>query len=58
MIRGYYNAVEFTPAERQVLARTGDDEMALRRRLGIAEAEKVGTGDRQAYKSSDAASPH
>jgi hypothetical protein len=32
--------------------------MALRRRLGITEAEKVGSGDRQAYKSSDTASLH
>jgi acetylornithine deacetylase/succinyl-diaminopimelate desuccinylase-like protein len=42
LIPGYYDGVEITPADREVLARTGDDEAALRQRLGIAEAEKVG----------------
>ena len=43
LIPGYYDGVEITPADREVLARTGDDEVALRKRLGIAEAERVGT---------------
>lgn len=43
LIPGYYDGVEITPAEREVLANTGDDEVALRRRLGIADADKVGT---------------
>ncbi len=42
LIPGYYDGVEITAADREVLARTGDDEVALRKRLGIAEAEKVG----------------
>ena len=42
LIPGYYDGVELTPADREILARTGDDEVALRRRLGIAQAEKVG----------------
>lgn len=42
LIPGYYDGVEITAADREVLAGTGDDEVALRKRLGIAEAEKVG----------------
>jgi len=42
LIPGYYDGVELTPADREILARTGDDEVALRKRLGIARAEKVG----------------
>ena len=42
LIPGYYDGVEFTPADREALASTGDDEVALRKRLGIADAEKVG----------------
>jgi len=42
LIPGYYDGVELTPVDRQILANTGDDEVALRKRLGIAQAEKVG----------------
>jgi acetylornithine deacetylase/succinyl-diaminopimelate desuccinylase-like protein len=42
LIAGYYDGVEITPADRAILAATGDDEAALRKRLGIAEADKVG----------------
>ena len=42
LIPGYYDGVELTPTDREILARTGDDEPALRKRLGIAQAEKVG----------------
>ena len=47
-IPGYYDGVELTSADREVLARTGDDEVALRKRLGIAQAEKVGGNYREA----------
>ncbi len=42
LVPGFYDGIEITPADREVLARTGDDEVALRKRLGIAQAEKVG----------------
>jgi acetylornithine deacetylase/succinyl-diaminopimelate desuccinylase-like protein len=42
LIPGYYDGVELTAADRAVLASVGDDEEALRRRIGIAKAERVG----------------
>jgi len=41
-VRGYYDRVKLTAAEKKVLAETGDDEPAIRRRTGIAVAERVG----------------
>ena len=41
-IAGYYDGVEFTDADRKVMAAVGDDETALQRRIGIARAERVG----------------
>jgi len=41
-IPGYYDGVKLTEEDRAVLARTGDDEPALLKRLGIASPEKVG----------------
>jgi acetylornithine deacetylase/succinyl-diaminopimelate desuccinylase-like protein len=48
LIPGYYDGIELTAAERSALAATGDDEVALRKRLGIAQAEKVGGNYREA----------
>jgi len=39
---GYYDRVRLSEAERQVLADTGEDEAAIRRRAGIKIAESVG----------------
>ncbi len=41
-IPGYYDPVTLTEAEKKVLAGTGDDESAIRRRTGIRTAELVG----------------
>jgi acetylornithine deacetylase/succinyl-diaminopimelate desuccinylase-like protein len=41
-IRGYYDRVKLTAAEKKILAETGDDEAAIRRRTGISVAERVG----------------
>jgi acetylornithine deacetylase/succinyl-diaminopimelate desuccinylase-like protein len=48
LIPGYYDGIELSTADRAELARTGDDEPALRKRLGIAQAEKVGGNYREA----------
>ena len=41
-IAGYYEGVNLTADDRAILARTGDDEPALLRKLGIAKPEQVG----------------
>jgi acetylornithine deacetylase/succinyl-diaminopimelate desuccinylase-like protein len=41
-IPGYYDRVQLSDAEKKILADTGDDEAAIRRRLGIRDAENVG----------------
>src|SRR4051812_12309283 len=41
-IPGYYDRVKLTEAEQKILADTGDDEAAIRRRTGIKTAERVG----------------
>jgi acetylornithine deacetylase/succinyl-diaminopimelate desuccinylase-like protein len=48
LIPGYYEGVELSALDRQALAATGDDEVALRGRIGIAQAEKVGGSYREA----------
>src|SRR5262245_47926759 len=42
-VRGYYDRVKLTAVERKVLAETGDDEPAIRRRTGIQVAERGGS---------------
>jgi acetylornithine deacetylase/succinyl-diaminopimelate desuccinylase-like protein len=42
LIPGFYNGVQLTEADRIMLADVGDDEPALRARLGISRAESVG----------------
>ena len=42
LIPGFYDGVRLTDADRVTLKDVGDDEAALRARLGIARAERVG----------------
>ncbi|HUQ53213.1 MAG TPA: M20/M25/M40 family metallo-hydrolase [Gammaproteobacteria bacterium] len=42
LIPGYYDGVRLTEADRITLGDVGDDEAALRARIGIARAESVG----------------
>jgi acetylornithine deacetylase/succinyl-diaminopimelate desuccinylase-like protein len=42
LVKGYYDGVSLSSAERASLTAVGDDEVALRKRIGIARAEKVG----------------
>jgi acetylornithine deacetylase/succinyl-diaminopimelate desuccinylase-like protein len=42
LIPGFYDGVRLTEADRITLADVGDDEAALRARIGIARAESVG----------------
>jgi acetylornithine deacetylase/succinyl-diaminopimelate desuccinylase-like protein len=41
-IPGYYDRVKLSETEKKILADTGDDEAAIRRRTGIKSAESVG----------------
>jgi acetylornithine deacetylase/succinyl-diaminopimelate desuccinylase-like protein len=41
-VAGYYDRTKLSDAEKQILADTGDDEAAIRRRTGIKLAELVG----------------
>jgi acetylornithine deacetylase/succinyl-diaminopimelate desuccinylase-like protein len=43
LIKGYYDPVKLSDADRQVLAATGDDEAGILKRTGIAKAEAVGS---------------
>lgn len=49
-IPGYYDHVRLGPAERAVMAAVPDDEAALRRRLGIAQADRVGANYQEAMQ--------
>ncbi|MGH8175085.1 MAG: M20/M25/M40 family metallo-hydrolase [Steroidobacter sp.] len=50
LIAGYYDGVKLTSSDRAVLAEVGDDEAALRERIGVARAEKVGENYQQAMQ--------
>ncbi|MDY6947437.1 MAG: M20/M25/M40 family metallo-hydrolase [Pseudomonadota bacterium] len=50
LVAGYYDGIELTDADRRVLAATGDDEAALRKRAGIARAERVGENYQEALQ--------
>ncbi len=41
-VAGYYERIQLSEAEKNILAATGDDETAIRKRVGIARAERVG----------------
>jgi acetylornithine deacetylase/succinyl-diaminopimelate desuccinylase-like protein len=49
-IAGYYDRVRLTAAEKKILAETGDDEAAIRRRTGIKAAERVGANLQEALQ--------
>jgi acetylornithine deacetylase/succinyl-diaminopimelate desuccinylase-like protein len=42
LVPGYYDGIDLRASDRALLAASGDDEAALRKRLGIAKAESVG----------------
>jgi acetylornithine deacetylase/succinyl-diaminopimelate desuccinylase-like protein len=50
LVKGYYDGVSLSSAERASLAAVGDDEAALRKRIGIARAEKVGENYQEALQ--------
>ena len=50
LVEGYYDGIALTAGERAVLAATGDDEAALRKRAGIARAESVGATYQEALQ--------
>jgi acetylornithine deacetylase/succinyl-diaminopimelate desuccinylase-like protein len=41
-VAGYYDRVQLSAADKKILAETGDDDAAIRRRTGIKTAELVG----------------
>jgi acetylornithine deacetylase/succinyl-diaminopimelate desuccinylase-like protein len=49
-VAGYYDRVQLSTADKKVLAETGDDEAAIRRRLGIRTAERVGASLQEALQ--------
>ena len=49
-IPGYYDHVKLGEAERRIMAAVPDDEPAMRRRLGIARADRVGANYQEAMQ--------
>ena len=49
-IPGYYDTTHLTDADRKILAEVPDDEAALKKRLGIAEPDKVGANYQEALQ--------
>jgi acetylornithine deacetylase/succinyl-diaminopimelate desuccinylase-like protein len=49
-VAGWYDRTNLTDADRALLAAVPDDEAAMRRRLGIAEPEKVGATYQEALQ--------
>ena len=50
LVDGYYDGIRLSEAEKQLLAQTPDDEVALRKRIGIAQADKVGATYQEALQ--------
>jgi acetylornithine deacetylase/succinyl-diaminopimelate desuccinylase-like protein len=50
LVEGYYDRVKLTADEKKILAETGDDEDAIKRRTGIARAEAVGVNYQEALQ--------
>jgi len=50
IVKGYYDGVKLTDAERRVLADVPDDEKAIKKRLGIAKPEAVGRNYQEALQ--------
>ena len=49
-VAGYYDAVKLDDESRRVMRAVPDDEVALRKRLGIAQADKVGQNYQEAMQ--------
>jgi acetylornithine deacetylase/succinyl-diaminopimelate desuccinylase-like protein len=49
-VPGYYDRIRLSAAEKKILAATGDDEAAIRRRTGIKTAELVGANLQEALQ--------
>jgi len=49
-VPGYYDRIKLTAAEKKILAETGDDEAAIRRRTGIKLADGVGANLQEALQ--------
>jgi acetylornithine deacetylase/succinyl-diaminopimelate desuccinylase-like protein len=49
-IPGYYDRVKLSAADKKILAETGDDEAAIRRRTGIKTADRVGANLQEALQ--------
>ena len=49
-IPGYYDGIVLSDAERAILAETGDDEAAMRKRVGIAKADTVASSYQEAMQ--------
>jgi acetylornithine deacetylase/succinyl-diaminopimelate desuccinylase-like protein len=49
-VRGYYDRIKLSAAEKKILAETNDDEAAIRRRTGIKAAERVGKNLQEALQ--------
>jgi acetylornithine deacetylase/succinyl-diaminopimelate desuccinylase-like protein len=49
-IPGYYDRVKLTDDDRKIMAQVDDNEAQLRKRLGIAHAEKVGSNYQEALQ--------
>jgi acetylornithine deacetylase/succinyl-diaminopimelate desuccinylase-like protein len=50
LVAGYYDEIKLGEAERKLLAETPDDEVALRKRIGIAAPDKVGATYQEALQ--------
>jgi acetylornithine deacetylase/succinyl-diaminopimelate desuccinylase-like protein len=50
LVAGYYNNISLSPDEKAILLETGDDEAAIRARVGIAKAETVGANYQEALQ--------
>lgn len=50
LVAGYYEGIHLSEADRKLLAATPDDEPALRKRIGIAQADKVGATYQEALQ--------
>jgi len=50
LVKGYYDGIHLSAAEKRLLAETPDDEPALRARIGIAEADAVGATYQEALQ--------
>ena len=50
LVDGYYDGIHLDGADRALLAATPDDEAALRKRIGVAQSEKVGATYQEALQ--------